>query len=124
MLQRSCVFIVALTLFWHFGASPQIEIFKKPSSLRLSADHGFGVLAASHTLDKAPAPYFPKLKFLAIPAIEPDLFTKHSGFFCRKEWGLEKFTNIAFRFRLGSLNYCNSMEGKNAGENNSIYYHR
>ncbi len=113
MLQRSCVFIVALTLFWLFGASAQVQIPKKPVSPRLSADPGFGVSASPRGPGKTPALYFPRLKFLSIPSIEPDLFTRHSGFFCRKEWGLEKFINIAFRFRLGSLDYCNYMEGKN-----------
>jgi hypothetical protein len=44
--------------------------------------------------------------------IPPDLYYCQSGFFCKKEWKLEKATHIPFRFRLGSLDYCNVLEGK------------
>ena len=48
-----------------------------------------------------------------LPTIAPNLYTQNFGFFCRKELQLEKTTKIPFRFRLGSLNYCNYLEGKN-----------
>ncbi len=41
-----------------------------------------------------------------------DLYYIQSGFFCKREWELEKVTHIPFRFRLGSLADCNTMEGK------------
>ncbi|HZZ74317.1 MAG TPA: hypothetical protein VFE04_00245 [Puia sp.] len=43
----------------------------------------------------------------------PNLYYIQSGFFCKREWEFEKATHIPFRFRLGSLAECNTMEGKN-----------
>jgi hypothetical protein len=34
------------------------------------------------------------------------------GFFCKEEWKLEQSSHIPFRFRLGSLAYCDYLEGK------------
>jgi len=46
------------------------------------------------------------------PIIAPDYYVNHLGFFCKHEIKLEKATRVPFRFRLGSVEDCDRMEGK------------
>ncbi len=44
--------------------------------------------------------------------ISQNYYTQHFGIMCKQELAIEKATKIPFRFRLGSLQQCNYLEGK------------
>lgn len=48
----------------------------------------------------------------AKPFLAPDFYASQLGFFCKQEIKMDKITKIPFRFRLGSVEQCNWLEGK------------
>ncbi len=50
---------------------------------------------------------------LQLPALPAHFYNEKLPLFCSMEWKLEKTTKIPFRFRLGSVEYCDKMDGKN-----------
>jgi hypothetical protein len=46
------------------------------------------------------------------PFLSPGFYASQLGFFCKQEIKLEKFIKIPFRFRLGSVEECDRLEGK------------
>jgi len=70
--------------------------------------------------------YFPKKQagksFQPVPAIQSiplhlipvpaNFYATQLGYFCKKEIKFEKVTKIPFKFRLGSVEQCDWLEGK------------
>ena len=42
-----------------------------------------------------------------------NFYLAHTGFFCRQEYLLEKKFSFPIKIRLGSVPYCDALEGKN-----------
>ena len=59
-----------------------------------------------------------------IRLVPEDNYSKGLTFFCRNEWLLEKKTGVPFRFRLGSVDQVDRLEGKqrNYIKPPSLYY--
>lgn len=55
---------------------------------------------------------FISLNPFSCSVISADFYTQNFGFFCKKELQFEKATKIPLRFRLGSLQYNDYLEGK------------
>ena len=98
-----------------------LEMLKnKPADF--SAGYGFYPLPGENGLFVRREDAFPKRSpdqkadpepaYLSSVFIPANTYYCQSGFFCKREWDLEKATHIPIRFRLGSLDYCNVLEGK------------
>ena len=51
----------------------------------------------------------------AQPFLSPAYYASHLGIFCQQEIKFEKTAKIPFKFRLGSVEDCDRMEGKHKG---------
>lgn len=52
------------------------------------------------------------VKTVPVFMLSANYYTTNLGFFCKKELLVEKTVKFPIKFRLGSLQYCDAMEGK------------
>jgi hypothetical protein len=52
------------------------------------------------------------IKTIPIHLLPSNYYATNLGFFCKKEIAVEKTIKFPVKFRLGSVQYCDAMEGK------------
>lgn len=57
-------------------------------------------------------PNFPPIFNNKLKVIPATYYTDKWSYFCDKEWKLEKSTGVPFKFRLGSVEQTDYLEGK------------
>jgi len=121
MAQRSFNFLVVCLLMFYGTSFGQKNTQNNPKT---ELDRGInGVFLVSNTkvgltksrIDELVYPisfmgsYGNSKPVQTIPAYH---YLQHLGFICKAEWKLEKISSMPFRFRLGSLEQVNWLEGK------------
>lgn len=103
-MKTSIKIIITVFLFIHpFISRSQTELKFPAPRFNTSLFHSIQNDSVKYNVQM---PYF-------IPSIvSPDLYTRDFGFFCKKELQVEKLTNVKFRFRLGSIQQSDFLEGK------------
>ena len=94
MPERSCCFLVVV-LMLIFGGKIYAQSGNADSSF-LSTSKSRGT----------------RMDSLKIIPLQPGFYIQNLSFFCRQEIKLQKITLVPIRFRLGSLEYTNYLEGK------------
>ncbi len=51
--------------------------------------------------------------YVPLRLVPSNFYSLNLGFFCKKELKIENAIKVPLRFRLGSVAYCDALEGKN-----------
>lgn len=88
------------------------DMIKLPIRKEFLAGYDFEKMLRLETNTITPAR--PSMNYLLkTTPLSPAYYASRLGFICKKELQLDKISPVALRFRLGSLDYVNWMDGKN-----------
>ncbi len=73
--------------------------------VQLNTNKGFTYSSSSFTYNKI-------YNNLPVSGIPSNFYSCNLSFFCKQEKKFESVTKIPFKFRIGSVQYCDWMEGK------------
>ncbi|MBS1946550.1 MAG: hypothetical protein JST47_02175 [Bacteroidetes bacterium] len=90
--------------------SPDAGLNKRPASQDMIHFFLYSNASKSNNLLISQKTVFAEMAFSAKQY--GSYYVQQLGFFCTKECQLEKAAHIPLRIRLGSLGYCNYLEGK------------
>lgn len=54
------------------------------------------------------------IKYFPLCVVPENYYSTNLGFFCKKELQIQKLAKFPVKFRLGTVEYCDRIEGKNA----------
>jgi len=94
---------------------PDTDLFHTKSSFQVSANYTVSTFFHKKSSVSSVIPIFhnyPGVILNPVSVINANYYTQSFGFFCKKELQFEKATKIPLKFRLGSVQYCDWMEGK------------
>ncbi len=97
---------------------PPLRLISEYQSSRIPLIAGYFNVGKENKLIQPGMVHKPAISLNPVPyfVISSDHYAQSFGFFCKKELQFEKATKVPFKFRLGSVPYCDWMEGKpNAG---------
>ena len=77
-----------------------------------------GWIKHTETIKTTTTPFFSINQPIPYSIISSNFYTQNLGFFCKKELQIEKVIKLPLKFRLGTVQQCDWMEGKpNTGIN-------
>jgi len=120
LLQRINIILVVLLMlsgkiFSQQHLSDSSQLFYKPGNIIYTLNTDQGIYKKFSSDNYVKKNYSEGYKNKIIPNVQgigKSFYCNNLGFFCKKEIQLEKITSVPFRFRIGSLDYVNKLEGK------------